>query len=457
MVLLGGLIAVIVNAGHAFAPAPELRPSPFTVTEPLARFILTQLGSPPSFEKGQQIAEQVGLSIRIEANAWTWSSSDQLPPLATVPNVPPLRSSLKGDEALQWMPSLFLPLRRYFTSATASRALASASLPDHYVKFAHQFSDGPATVFMAAPFSQRSEKPLAEALSSAVDMPLAIMWAQILGIFSVAGLFFLLMRWVLFPIAVLKEGVQAIAEGHLDYRVPITSSDEVGLLTYNFNEMAHSVKQMFEAKRQPLLEVSHSLLSPLGRAKISLQQIQSSEAKAQVAADLLEIENMVNHLLESARHENGHGLIRRETIDLVALTKEVVKSYAELGKPVAITEHPATLMVRVDVDALKRVLRNLIENALNHSPEGKSVSVGLTQQPQRARWQVRDEGVGIAKEELARVFQPFYRGAKSEIQKKGGLGLGLSLCKRIVEAHGGTIQLESTAERGTSAIVAIPL
>jgi len=292
--------------------------------------------------------------------------------------------------------------------------------------------------------------------------PFIMVGLQLAAIAIILFLSHALVSWLLKPLAILYEGVEQIGEGHWDYRMKLGRWDELGALAAQFNRLAGKVKTTVEAKEHVLVEVSHELSKPLDAAKAIVQSVPADDQMAELAQRLAEIEIMVERLIEAAKLHTLNGGIVRATTDLVEVTKDVVAGFQAEGKLLAIVENPPKVVARVDVARYRILVTNLLENALRHSPPEKGVSIALSLQPQRVRLEVRDEGEGIPAEELAKVFEPFYRSKDPKVpgtfgEAKRGFGLGLSLCRQVVLAHGGTIHLESTVGRGTSAIVLLPL
>jgi signal transduction histidine kinase len=214
--------------------------------------------------------------------------------------------------------------------------------------------------------------------------------------------------------------------------------------------MTARIREMLRSKEQLLLDVSHELRSPLTRAKLGLALIDDNENVRRVNEDLKELEQMITELLEAARLESDFGVLRRELTDLAILAREVSH-----GRRVSVVT-PGAVTINVDPDRISTVLRNLVDNALKYSAEGTPVDLRVMRADNGGRIEVRDHGVGIPPGELAHVFEPFYRVDKSRTRKTGGFGLGLSLCKRIVEAHGGTISISSEPKVGTTVTVFLP-
>jgi signal transduction histidine kinase len=203
-----------------------------------------------------------------------------------------------------------------------------------------------------------------------------------------------------------------------------------------------------------LIDVSHELRSPLTRMKVALELMPDNGQKARLAADVAEMERMISGLLELERLRAGKGvtLVRR---DIVPIVSEVVASY-ETRAPGVELELNGLEKVVLDVDAeqLRTVMRNLLENAVKYSlPDSRAIRVSVSRENGGAVVRVADDGVGIPIEDAERVFEPFFRVDRSRSKESGGYGLGLSICKRVMEAHGGSVALERRNGRGSTFLV----
>ncbi len=267
---------------------------------------------------------------------------------------------------------------------------------------------------------------------------------------------FLVLRRLLKPLALLKEGARRVGEGRLDHRVPIRRKDELGDLAAAFNEMTQRIGRMLHAREQLMLDVSHELRTPITRMKVALEFLADGKVKANLQADVLEMEQMVTEILETARLRNVNGDLKRQAVLLGDLIREVAGLYPQA--PGLQLHVPDGVTVSGEPELLRTVFKNLFSNALKYS-EADSGPVQVRLQG-RAGWAVvavTDHGIGIPAEDLPHIFEPFYRVDKSRSKRTGGYGLGLNLCKTIVEAHGGHIEIESTPERGTTVTVRLLL
>ncbi len=236
----------------------------------------------------------------------------------------------------------------------------------------------------------------------------------------------------------------------MDFQFPSRSHGEFRYLFENFNLMARRVKEMVQSKEQLLLDVSHELRSPLTRLRVALEMAPKGKWRDSMRLDVAEMESMIAEILETERLRSGNGKLSMAPVDLTALARETVEHFKEDRAGVELVGEPVSLVVMADEFRVKTVLRNVVENALKYSAHAeKPVQITLASSGNDVLITVQDFGAGIPKEELSKVFEPFYRVDKSRNKETGGYGLGLSLCLEIMKAHGGEIHLESEPGQGT--------
>ena len=252
------------------------------------------------------------------------------------------------------------------------------------------------------------------------------------------------MRQVFRPLKHIADGVAQVAAGNLSHAVPEEGSREFADLARAFNEMTDRVKQMLAMRERLLLDASHELRSPLTRMKVALEFVPQGTARESLREDLVEMEQLVTAILESARLARAGEQIRRQRFDLAAVLRRVTARFSERPPGVRLDGTPASCFIDGDPDLVATVLRNVVDNAVKYSAAGaEPVRVALEERDGQARVTVRDSGPGIPPADLPRIFDPFYRVDRSRSRGTGGYGLGLSLCKSIVAAHGGSIAVES--------------
>jgi signal transduction histidine kinase len=394
-------------------------------------YVLNDIGLPPRLDRAEAIVGKVPVDIMIRGPDLQWASDPAFPSLE---NVPFERSEFLLPWAAEqthvdWIKTVqLMEFARYQRRA--------------YVKIL----DGPYEIVFASP--KIAEAPRPDLTTPAIT---------VLAVFVLAGCYFTV-RWLVRPIKWIKVGAARIGKGDLDYRIPTTRSDDLGELAADINRMADDVKEMLEAKRQLLLAISHELRSPLTRTKVALEFLDDPAVKANLMQDVNEMERLIADLLESERLNTRHSKLQLDRLDLGALVTAVVQTdLAGSAARVRIALPAAPVEFHGDATRLRLLIKNLVENALRYTAaDGPPVEVTLAQQADALEIRVCDRGRGMSAQDLARATEPFYRADPARSRATGGLGLGLYLCRRIAEAHGGSLSMTSELGCGTQVTVRLP-
>ena len=278
----------------------------------------------------------------------------------------------------------------------------------------------------------------------------------------------------LFPIRRLTLAVQQIIRtGRTDARVPLEGSgDAIDELTSLFNTMLDKIEGLVTAMRGALDNVSHDLRTPLtrlrGTAEMALASPPPGDPAQQVdhyrelLADCVEESDrvlvMLNTLMDISEAESGTMQLRRESVALAGIVSRAVDLYRDVAEAKGVTlaaAAPTDIVVTADRTRLEQVAANLIDNAVKYTPAGGRVDVEIERDADTAILRVRDTGPGIPTDEQLRIFDRLFRGDTSRAER--GLGLGLSVVKAIVEAHAGTVEVQSEPGYGSTFIVRLPL
>jgi signal transduction histidine kinase len=235
--------------------------------------------------------------------------------------------------------------------------------------------------------------------------------------------------------------------------LPETGPDEVRMVAHAFNSMQERLRRFVEDRTRMLAAISHDLRTPITLLRLRTEFISETEEKIRMRATLDEMEAMISATLSFARDDAANE--PRQTVDLVGLLSSICYDLADAGLPVSFDPEPIN---RLPIDcrstALKRALTNLIDNAVKY---GNGAEVALSVSGANIVITVDDTGRGIPEAEQERVFAPFYRLDPSRNTHTGGVGLGLSVARTVIHAHGGNIQFENRPEGGLRVDVTIPL
>jgi two-component system OmpR family sensor kinase len=248
----------------------------------------------------------------------------------------------------------------------------------------------------------------------------------------------------------------------IPYRGP--ENDEIGQLIAAFNQTLERLEALLASQQRFLTDVSHELRTPLTVIKGNVDLMRrmktvDEESLSSIEQEADRMKRLVEDLLTLAKAESGTLTLRMQTVELDTLLLEVVKEMSVLagGRVKMKVTEIDQILVNGDRDRLKQVLINLIANAVQYTPAGGNIFLGLSKVGQHARLIVRDTGPGIPAEDLPHIFERFYRAEKSRTRGKGGFGLGLSIANWIVDNHGGYIEVSSQEGEGTTFCVWLPL
>ncbi len=297
---------------------------------------------------------------------------------------------------------------------------------------------------------------------------LALRLIKFLGMSLVAGLAggFAIGRVVSSPVTALAGAARQVGSGELHVRVPVQGSHELRDLAETFNKMATALQQAETARNNLMADVSHELRTPLtvleGNLRAALDRVQTLDETgiANLYAQTRHLIRLVNDLRELSLAETGQLTLEKTPTDLRLLVQETMQALEPLAveKNVQLlTEAPDLASAHLDPMRIRQVLFNLLSNALRHTPAGGRIRVLGSHSATGITLIFEDTGDGLTAEQLALVFNRFYRVDKSRSRKTGGTGLGLAIVKAIIEAHGGTVSAASAGKgQGSRFTIVLP-
>jgi two-component system, OmpR family, sensor histidine kinase MtrB len=286
--------------------------------------------------------------------------------------------------------------------------------------------------------------------------------AVVVLLLGVAGALVWLWRSALKPLMMVVGTIERFATGDVHARANVDGPGEVRQIALAFNGMADSLGRQREQQLAFVGGVAHDLRNPLGALQVAVtlldrQSTDPARVRERVRRQVERLERMIGDLLDRTRIEAGEFALSIARCDLRGIVSGVVKAYEEScpARPFLLQLPDEPVVVPCDALRIEQVLNNLISNAMKYSPEESPVRVTLVCLEANAVLSVADRGIGIDDTAGARIFEPFRRGRN--VGGVSGAGLGLSVTRRIVEAHGGRIEFRSERGSETVFLVRLPL
>ncbi len=279
-----------------------------------------------------------------------------------------------------------------------------------------------------------------------------VLFLVFIGMLSVAG-GWLFVRQLNRPLKALEQAALKVAKGEFPEPLKEKGTSEVMSVTQAFNRMSRSIKQLEQDRKLLMAGISHDLRTPLTRIRLATELMVEEDdyLKQGIEQDIDDMNAIIDQFIDYIRFENCNQL---EMADINTIIADTVQAEKLSGRQIIFNAGDCPL-VRVRVVAMKRVIANLLQNALRYSPGDIEVSSGVTSDKTAVYFTVADHGKGIPEEQMEHLFQPFTQG--DQARGTEGSGLGLAIIKRIVETHGGHIVLTNRPEGGLAATVYLPI
>ena len=297
------------------------------------------------------------------------------------------------------------------------------------------------------------------------------MMVIITSLFSVLAAFVLVYvqsKKISKPIGEINKAARGIASGKFDKRVEVTSADEIGQLASSFNFMADSIEALEDTRSEFISDVSHELRTPMTSISGFIEGILDGTIPPEKEKEYLKIvldeskrlTKMVNDMLEMSKMSSSEYKLDVSEFDLNELTRICIIGLCnridEKNLELNVDFEDDILKVIADKDAIKRVVINLLDNAIKYNKDNGKITVFVGESAKGVELSVKDTGIGIPPEDTERIFERFYRVDKSHSKKVGGTGLGLSIVKHVCACHNATIRVKSKVGKGTTIYVTFP-
>lgn len=287
---------------------------------------------------------------------------------------------------------------------------------------------------------------------------IALALSTILGLYFAFG--------IARPIQQISDAASAIKEGNLSARTDLVGDDQLAQLGQRFDEMADAIERDRDLERQLIGDVAHELRTPLMAIQATVEAIQDGVFEADeehlntISVETRRLGRLVEALLHLNRLENGTTEIKSDLVNLSSVCLGLSTTHEALVDSSGImffTNITPNVMIIGDQDLISQAVANLLSNAVRYTPENGMVSLDLVRENGYAKISVRDTGIGIAKDDVKKVFSRFWRADEARQSKNGGLGIGLALVKEVVDQHRGSISVTSALGEGSVFEIKIPL
>lgn len=281
-----------------------------------------------------------------------------------------------------------------------------------------------------------------------------LIWATGAALCLAFLLSYILTSRVLRPLSQMTAITREVAAGNYSARAEVVTQDEVGDLGVAFNRMADSLEKIEQLRKTMVADVAHELRTPLTNLRGYLEALNdgvlppSKETFQMLQEEILRLVHLVEDLQQLAKADAARAYLNRQNFSLIESLSRVVELYRAKfeDKGIAVTTEFSinTDQVNADRDKMLQAVRNLVENAWKYTPEGGSVSIFTERLPEGIKVVFANSGSGISRENLPFIFERFFKADPSRARDAGGAGIGLSIVKELIEAHGGRVGAESS-------------
>lgn len=295
----------------------------------------------------------------------------------------------------------------------------------------------------------------------------ALIWVGLIAILLVLLMAVWQSRSIVRPLRKMADAANRLAKGDYNQTVKVQRNDELGDMALAFNQMANELAQQEEIRRRMMADVAHELRTPLSILRIDLESMEDGlmevnhENIKHLQSEVAYLSNLVEDLRMLSMADAGDLKVEKSRIELNSLVREMVERQQNAARERRILlkadYYPKEIFIDGDSQRLSQVMVNLLSNAIHHTPQDHEIFIRVETGKQMAIVSVTNTGSWVAKEDLERIFDRFYRAEPSRNRDNGGSGLGLSIARSLLEAHGGIIWAESEEGKSTTFRFSLPI
>ena len=279
-----------------------------------------------------------------------------------------------------------------------------------------------------------------------------IVIAFLLAFIFILGLYFFIRRY-LRPVQLMKNRINALERGDLKSTIKILGEDELADLSKSINKLIKQVDTLLEDKHQLLLEVSHELRSPLARMQFLIEMLPEHKNSLKLRQEVNFLEGMIDNLLLSDRLSMPYSKLEFKKINIADLIPKILNLFPIKKNRIEIKNSLIEEYILIDETKFIISIRNLLDNALKYG--GNKKIQFIIQKNENIEFHIKDFGIGISKDKLEKIMEPFYQTDQSV--SNIGFGLGLTICKKIIESHKGSLQINSKEGEGSIFSIFMPI
>ena len=280
-----------------------------------------------------------------------------------------------------------------------------------------------------------------------------LVFAVILALLFFVALYLFIRRY-LKPVELMKNRIDALEAGDLKSSIDIIGEDELANLSHSMNKLILEINKLLENKHQLLLEVSHELRSPLARMQLLLAMLPEHKNITKLKEEIGFLEGMIENLLLSDRLSMPYSKLNMDTLTTSEILNKVLDMFPNTREKIQVKNPIPDENIRIDETKFSLALRNLLDNAFKYNKKDSDIELTVSRH-EDIEFQVKDFGIGISPENIQKIIQPFYQADQTVSTK--GFGLGLTICKKIIESHQGRLTISSVPGEGSAFTLHLPI